>query len=161
MDLGSSVAKSCGVGHRYGLDLVLLWLWCKPSAVAPFRLLAWELPYAPAKKKKKKFFFFKKKRMCGPHWHNPIWKYSLSESSGSVRPCLIHTVPTAVEQRLAHRRCSRKCWIKERNALWCKYIIFTLQIKKWRPSEWMVRGETQICLTPAAVSSARCCIPND
>ena len=48
---------SCGVGHRRGLDLALLWLWCKPAATAPVRLLAWEPPYAQGatlKKKKKK-----------------------------------------------------------------------------------------------------------
>jgi len=51
---------SCGVGHRYGLDLVLLWLWCRPVATAPIQPLAWEPPYAvgaaleKAKKKKKK-----------------------------------------------------------------------------------------------------------
>ena len=41
-------------------DLVLLWLWCRPAAVAPIQPLAWELPYAVGaalksqKKKKKK-----------------------------------------------------------------------------------------------------------
>ena len=49
---------SCGVGRRHSLDSVLLWLWCRPAAVAPIRPLAWELPYAtgcgPKKKKKKK-----------------------------------------------------------------------------------------------------------
>ena len=51
---------SCGVGHRLGLDLALLWLWCRPAAVATIRLLAWEPPYAAGaalkiqKKKKKK-----------------------------------------------------------------------------------------------------------
>ena len=50
---------SCGVGCRYGTDPVLLWLWCRPSAVAPIQPLAWELPYAISaalkrlKKKKK------------------------------------------------------------------------------------------------------------
>ena len=37
---------SCGVGHRHGLDLVLLWLWCRSVATAPIRPLAWEPPYA-------------------------------------------------------------------------------------------------------------------
>ena len=37
---------SCGVGHRHGSDPVLLWLWCRPAAIAPIRPLAWELPYA-------------------------------------------------------------------------------------------------------------------
>ena len=31
---GSSIAVSCGVGHRGGLDLALLWLWRRPAAVA-------------------------------------------------------------------------------------------------------------------------------
>ena len=37
---------NCGVGHRSGLDLALLWLWRRPAAVAPTRPLAWESPYA-------------------------------------------------------------------------------------------------------------------
>ena len=41
---GSSVAMSCGIGHRQGLDPVLLQLWCKPAAGAPIRPLAWEPP---------------------------------------------------------------------------------------------------------------------
>ena len=50
---------SCGVGCRGGLDPALLWLWHRPAATAPIRLLAWEPPYAAgvalekAKKKKK------------------------------------------------------------------------------------------------------------
>ena len=44
--LGSGIALSCGVGHRCGSDSVLLWLWCRPAAVAPIRPLAWEAPYA-------------------------------------------------------------------------------------------------------------------
>ena len=54
---GSSVVTSCGVGHRCGLDPVLLQLWCGPAAEAPIQPLAWELPYAAGaalKKKKKK-----------------------------------------------------------------------------------------------------------
>ena len=57
---GSSIAMSCGVGCRYGLDLVLLWLWCRPAAIAPIGPLAWEPPYAAgvaqemAKRQKKK-----------------------------------------------------------------------------------------------------------
>ena len=48
---------SCGVGHRCGSDLVLLWLWCRLAAVAPIRPLAWETPYAAGtalKRQKKK-----------------------------------------------------------------------------------------------------------
>ena len=59
MGQGSGVAVSCGVGHRRSLDLVLLWLWRRPAAIAPIRPLAWEPPYATGvalktNKKKKK-----------------------------------------------------------------------------------------------------------
>ena len=37
---------SCGVGHRCGLALALLWLWCRLATAAPIRPLAWEPPYA-------------------------------------------------------------------------------------------------------------------
>ena len=37
---------SCGTGHRHGLDLALLWLWCRPTAIALIRRVAWELPFA-------------------------------------------------------------------------------------------------------------------
>ena len=50
---------SCGVGRRRGSDPVLLWLWCRPAAVAPIEPFAWESPYAMGvalKKQKKKFF---------------------------------------------------------------------------------------------------------
>ena len=40
---GSGVAVSCVVGHRCRSDLVLLWLWHKPAAVAPIQPLAWDL----------------------------------------------------------------------------------------------------------------------
>ena len=48
---------SCGVGHRHGSDPALLWLWCRPAAVAPIGPLAWEPPDAvcavPEKAKRK------------------------------------------------------------------------------------------------------------
>ena len=53
---------SCGVGCRCGSYPVLLWLWCRLAAIALFRSLAWEPPYAldAALTKKKK----KKKNLC-------------------------------------------------------------------------------------------------
>ena len=61
MGWGSGVAVSCGVGHRHGLNPVLLWLWRRLAAVALIGALAWEPPCASgaALKSKKK----KKKRM--------------------------------------------------------------------------------------------------
>ena len=43
---GTSVPVSCGVGRRRSSDLALLWLWHRPAATSPIRLLAWEPPYA-------------------------------------------------------------------------------------------------------------------
>ena len=37
---------TCGVGHRHGLDLVLLWLGCRLATTAPIQPLAWEPLYA-------------------------------------------------------------------------------------------------------------------
>ena len=45
---------SCGVGHGLGSGPALLWLWCRPAAVAPIHPLIWEPPYAPEKKMQKK-----------------------------------------------------------------------------------------------------------
>ena len=45
------------MGRRLGSDPTLLWLWCRPAAVALNRPLAWEFPYAVGtalKSKKKK-----------------------------------------------------------------------------------------------------------
>ena len=58
---------SCGVGHRHGSDLALLWLWRELGAEALIRPLAWESPYALGvalkdKKKKKEEEEEKKKR---------------------------------------------------------------------------------------------------
>ena len=39
---------SFDVGHRYGSNLALLWLWHRPAATAPIRPLPWEPPYAAA-----------------------------------------------------------------------------------------------------------------
>ena len=50
--LGSGIAMSCGIGHRLGSDLVLLWLWCRPAATAPIWTLAWELQVYPPLKKR-------------------------------------------------------------------------------------------------------------
>ena len=43
---GPGAAMNCGVGHRCGSDLALLWLWGRPAPAALIPPLAWELPYA-------------------------------------------------------------------------------------------------------------------
>ena len=50
------VPHALSAGCRHGLDLALLWLWCRLAAVAVIRPLAWEPPHAmlsPKEKKKK------------------------------------------------------------------------------------------------------------
>ena len=37
---------SSGVSHRHDSDLMLLWLWHRPTATALIQPLAWEPPYA-------------------------------------------------------------------------------------------------------------------
>ena len=48
---------SCSVGYRHSSDVVLMWLWYKPVAIAAIQPLAWEPPYATGaalKRQKKK-----------------------------------------------------------------------------------------------------------
>ena len=65
---GSGVAVSCGVGHRCGLDLALLWLWRRLAAAGLIQSLAWEIPYATDVALKSKTNKQKKQRW----WRFPI-----------------------------------------------------------------------------------------
>ena len=58
---------SCGIGCICGSDRALLWLWCRPAAVALNGLLAQELPGAALERKKKEKRKEENKRMgkCG------------------------------------------------------------------------------------------------
>ena len=70
---------SCGVGRRRGLDLMWLWLWCRPAAVVPTRTLAWELPYATGEALKRQ----KKKKIVGQMlsvWQSSRGQHALSGS---------------------------------------------------------------------------------
>ena len=44
MGEGSRAAVSCGIGHRLGSDLALLWLWLAAVALIQLNPLVWELP---------------------------------------------------------------------------------------------------------------------
>ena len=64
MGYGSSIAMSCGVGHKRSSDPALLWLWCRPAAVDLIGPLARKPPLAAdvalkkkRKQKKKKYTF--------------------------------------------------------------------------------------------------------
>ena len=84
-----SVAVSCGVGCRGGLDSALLWLWRRLAAAALIRPLAWELPYAMGaalKRKKKKIYHFK-------HFYYTIeWQEIHSQCCAKTTPRAIFRV---------------------------------------------------------------------
>ena len=63
---------SCGVGHRWGSDLVLLWLWCKLAAVLSIRPLAWEPPCAAGMALKSKKKEKKKENLFQTNWYQTI-----------------------------------------------------------------------------------------
>jgi len=63
---------SCGIGYRHGLDPALLWLWCRPAAIVPIRLLAWEPPYATGAALKNKN---KNKKLAAKEF--PLWPSGL------------------------------------------------------------------------------------
>ena len=43
----------CGLGQRRGLDLALLWLWCRLATAALIQPLIWEPPYVVGEALKK------------------------------------------------------------------------------------------------------------
>ena len=71
---------SCGVGHRCGSDLALLWLLSRPATTASIKPLAWEPPYAAEgpekgeKDKKKK----EKKRTKEKHRINMKTRFKMA-----------------------------------------------------------------------------------
>ena len=69
------------VGHRHGSHLAVLWLWCRPAAVAPIWSLAWEFLYAmgaalkrPKKKKKSVYVPWKTKQYLGIYLKSELTK---------------------------------------------------------------------------------------
>ena len=63
--------KRCHELSRRGSNLILLWLWHRPAAVAPIQLLAWEAPYASGetlKSKKPKQTDMNLKERWSPAW---------------------------------------------------------------------------------------------
>ena len=59
--------------RRPGLDPALLWLWCRPAAIAQIRPLAWEPPYATGaavKRQRKKGKKGERDECCRYSWTN-------------------------------------------------------------------------------------------
>ena len=68
---------NCGVGRRCGSDSMLLWLWCRPTVVAPIQPPAWEPPYLASvalkkTKDKNKTKTKKKKRKKWQRWRQRL-----------------------------------------------------------------------------------------
>ena len=66
-------------GLQTGSDRVLLWLWCRPAAVAWIRPLAWGLPCAVSAaegKKKKRPLQIPIKKNMGPLRPSPVKSFS-------------------------------------------------------------------------------------
>ena len=85
---------SCGVGHRCGWDLMLLWLGHRLAALTAIGPLAWKPPYAAGaalkrQKKKKK----KKKKPSTKHFpqnnqHSAVEEYFLEKMNVTPFPSL-------------------------------------------------------------------------
>ena len=74
---------------RCGLDLTLLWLWCRLAAVALIGPLAWELPYAASaalksKNKQTKNNPKKQKTKQTIGFKFPLWHHSISSVLGAL-----------------------------------------------------------------------------
>ena len=91
----SSIAMSCGIRRRCGLDPALLLLWHRLEATAPIRPLAWEPSYSmgatlkiqKTKKKKKKGYILEPAREKDSS--GEIWEGSKHEVSVGLRNVLI------------------------------------------------------------------------
>jgi len=98
---------SCGVGLRRSLDLALLWLWCRPSAVALIRPLAWEPPYAVgmALKRTKRQ---KKKKWEDWSWARCMWGWvsALTRSPVSHVPFTALGTCFLLPQSMSLHRCT-------------------------------------------------------
>ena len=109
---------SCGVGHRCGWDLTLLWLWHRQVATALIGPLAWESPYAArvALEKRQK----DKKKKSRFSYSPTVWS-NLSPLRGQVchGPWLTWSVrglsldlPSASKASLSlcHKSCVKSQW---------------------------------------------------
>ena len=98
---------SCGVGCRCGLDMALLWLWCRPAAVTLIRLLAWEYPEAAGAALKSKIKTERKKK--NDH-----------HGSAEVNPIRTHEDADSIPGLTQ--------WVKDQELLWlwCRTATVTL-----------------------------------
>ena len=120
------VVVSCGGGRRCGSDPVLLWLWCRPAAVAPIRPLC--CGCSPKKKKKKIILYVN----THTHTHNLF---------------VTHTLPVSFIFPL---KLSRLCYLLQRGGSLLgksdrslgsrKAVVLPLRFSCLRPSVFSVFG---------------------
>ena len=85
---------SCDVGHRRGSDPVLLWLWCRPVAVAPIGPLAWELLHAEGvalkrqRERAKKYSWRERQKLLDMLPVRPSWLRMASSFRGKEKKLL-------------------------------------------------------------------------
>ena len=115
---------SCGVHQRCSSDLTLLWLWCRPAAVALTGPLAWERPFATGaalkskkKEEKKKHTVGGGREYVGEEWMGP------PQPCASLCPEIWVRGPTGIQghQATGTRRegpgvCSPGCLTEEAEA---------------------------------------------
>ena len=108
MGYRSCVALGCGVGHRCGLDLALLWLWRRQAATALILLLAWELPYALGAVLKRPPPPKKKERKVNA---KEVWMFHVL--TGEFTGATIHVNLSSITFVLgSFVNCKRQCWLE-------------------------------------------------
>ena len=134
---------NCGIGHRCGSDLALLWLWCRLAAVAPISPPAWEPPYVVGvalKRQKTKKEFFLRVPVVAQWIQNPT---NIHENAGSIPGSAQWVkgsyVAVAVYRLVAAALIRPLAWelpyaagvaIKRKKQLKIKFVSF--------PSKWML-----------------------
>ena len=84
---------SCGVGRRCGLDLVLLWLWCRPAATTLIWPLAGELSYATGVAPKRQKKGGKKRKKGTIFLKGAIFKKLPKHTHAASTPCFCPVHP--------------------------------------------------------------------
>ena len=119
---------SCGVGHRHGSDLALLWLWHRLAAVAPMRPLDWEpgnlrmlQVWTSKDKKEKKKKKKKKKQLCHPEIPLlGIYPNKASIEKHTCIPVFIEALFTIARTWKQPKCPSKDEWIKR---MWYIYLM--------------------------------------
>ena len=114
---------SCGVGQRRGSDPALLWLLCRPAAIAPIWLLDWEPLYATGealkrqkkkKKKKRNLYFGKEKERF-------VW---IPAIPATIKEELVERIAEKVYRKKYLQKCRR---IHFKN----KLLLFSFRIQRF------------------------------